>query len=192
MVNVQATYALDQGDIYSAYELYLSAGLYNPAHDLAVLELSPDAVVRRDLDLLKTLFERFEPAVSQGQAIDGWHVRGKVRKSWFHFHSSILTHHSTKVFLDYAHIMTRLPELYDEQQLHSTDAVPDAAHAAEVEELTRRASKIIGILPDVLRNGKTDARHKAALAEMTGGLVGLVDRLRPLGLVRASFIVTIV
>ena len=70
----QAIYALDKGEVYHAYELYLSAGLYNPAHDLAVLELAPDAVIHRDLDLLKELFERFI-----GRPTDDWHIRGKVR-----------------------------------------------------------------------------------------------------------------
>jgi len=70
-------YALDQGDVFRAYELYISAGLYNLAHDLAVLELAPDAVIRRDLDLLKTLFVPFDKD-GRGDKIDGWFVRGKV------------------------------------------------------------------------------------------------------------------
>ena len=70
----QATHALDNGEVYTAYELYLTAGLFNPAHDLAVLELAPDAVIHRDLDLLKDIFQRFE-----GRPVDDWHIRGKVR-----------------------------------------------------------------------------------------------------------------
>ena len=66
-------YALDKGDTFEAYELFLSAGLYNSAHDLAVLELAPDAVIRKDLELLKELFSRLS-----GHLVDGWHVRGKV------------------------------------------------------------------------------------------------------------------
>jgi nuclear pore complex protein Nup98-Nup96 len=66
-------HALDKGEIFTAYELYLSAGLYNPAHDLAVLELAPDAVIRKDLEFLKELFSRFS-----AQPVDSWHVRGKV------------------------------------------------------------------------------------------------------------------
>ena len=64
---------MSEGDIFSAYELYLSAEMYNAAHNLAVLELAPDAVIRQDLDLLNDLFQRFA-----GQSIDGWEVRGKV------------------------------------------------------------------------------------------------------------------
>lgn len=60
--------------LYDAYELYIAAGLWNYAHDLAVLELAPDAVIRRDYELLKELFSRMS-----GQSVDGWHVRGKVR-----------------------------------------------------------------------------------------------------------------
>lgn len=70
-------YALNQGDVFRAYELYTSAGLYNLAHDLAVLELAPDAVIRRDLDLLKTLFVPFDKD-GRRDKIDGWFVRGKV------------------------------------------------------------------------------------------------------------------
>lgn len=66
-------YALDCGDVYGAYELYLAAGMYNAAHDLAVLELAPDAVIRADLELLKSLFEQF-----LDHPVDDWHVRGKV------------------------------------------------------------------------------------------------------------------
>ena len=70
-------YELNQGDVFRAYELYTSAGLYNLAHDLAVLELAPDAVIRRDLDLLKTLFVPFDKN-GRRDKIDGWFVRGKV------------------------------------------------------------------------------------------------------------------
>lgn len=67
-------YALDNGDVYGAYELYLSANQWNAAHDLAVLELAPEAVLRQDLDLLKSLFEKLEK-----HPVDDWHERGQVR-----------------------------------------------------------------------------------------------------------------
>lgn len=66
-------HALYKGNVFEAYELFLSAGLYNPAHDLAVLELAPDAVIRKDLELLKELFAKFSE-----RPVDGWHIRGKV------------------------------------------------------------------------------------------------------------------
>lgn len=69
----KALHALDSGKIYEAYELFLSAGSYNLAHELAVLELAPDAVLRRDFELLKSLFARFV-----GRPVEGWHLRGKV------------------------------------------------------------------------------------------------------------------
>ena len=71
----QALHALDTGDVYDAYELYLSAASYDPAHEIAVLELAPNAIIRRDLDLLKEIFERFE---GKEDKIDGWSIRGKV------------------------------------------------------------------------------------------------------------------
>lgn len=50
------------------------AQLYNPAHELAVLELAPDAIIRKDLDLLKDIFERFN-----SKKVDNWNTRGKVQ-----------------------------------------------------------------------------------------------------------------
>jgi hypothetical protein len=47
--------------------------MHSAAHELAVFELAPEAVIRNDLELLKVLFERL--AV---HPVDGWHVRGKV------------------------------------------------------------------------------------------------------------------
>ena len=82
-----------------------------------------------------------------------------------------------QVFLDYVHAMTRMPEL--REYLDDADAVPDAAHAAEVEELTRGVPRMISMLPDVLRD-RSDIRHDAALAEMIAGLTQRLDQLRPL------------
>lgn len=69
----QAVYALNEGEVYRAYELYLTAGLFTPAHDLAVLELAPDAIIHRDLELLEEIFQRFV-----GHPVEDWHARGKV------------------------------------------------------------------------------------------------------------------
>ncbi len=69
----QAIYALDSGNMYDAYELYLQAGLYDAAHGIAVLELAPDAVIRQDLILLRELMEPFE-----GRSVSGWNERGRV------------------------------------------------------------------------------------------------------------------
>ena len=73
-LDVQAIYALDSGNVYDAYELYLKAGLYDAAHNIAVLELAPDAIIRHDLMLLKDLFEVFD-----GRPVSGWIERGKAR-----------------------------------------------------------------------------------------------------------------
>lgn len=70
---MKAVFAIYEGRVFDAYQLYLNAGLYQQAHDLAVTELAPEAVIRQDLDLLISLFERIA-----NQAVDGWHVRGKV------------------------------------------------------------------------------------------------------------------
>lgn len=75
--------------------------------------------------------------------------------------------------------MRRLPELQEEQ---GDDAVPDAHQLSEIDELAKSVPRLIGILPDVLRDSG-DLRHGAALAEMVSGLVGQVDKVRPLVLV---------
>lgn len=62
--------------MYGAYEHYFRAGMYNAAHDLAVLQLAPDAVIRKDMKLLQTLFQRFTT-----KGVHDWNVRGKVRHS---------------------------------------------------------------------------------------------------------------
>lgn len=62
--------------MYEAFDLYVSSGLWNSAHELAFLELAPDAVVRQDHELLRTIFSRLS-----GHPIDGWFLRGKVCKS---------------------------------------------------------------------------------------------------------------
>ena len=71
---LEAVHALDSGKLYDAYDLYVAAGLYDPAHDIAVLELAPDAIIRQDLLLLRELFEVFE-----GRTVSNWNERGKVR-----------------------------------------------------------------------------------------------------------------
>lgn len=80
--------------------------------------------------------------------------------------------------------MTRLPELKDRMD---DDAVPDASEALELEEFARTIPKLIGILPDLLRE-RTDPRHNVALAEMVSGLTACLDKVRPLALVRSHFL----
>ena len=52
--------------------------MYNAAHNLAILELAPDAIIRQDLELLRTLFIRFD-GDGKRDKIEHWFVRGKVR-----------------------------------------------------------------------------------------------------------------
>lgn len=56
------------------------AGLYNDAHNIAVLELAPDAILARDLDLIKELFEVFDSETKHDK-IEEWFVRGKVNQN---------------------------------------------------------------------------------------------------------------
>ncbi|KAJ8472744.1 hypothetical protein ONZ45_g16544 [Pleurotus djamor] len=150
----KAIRAYDDGRLYEAFELYYSATEYNAAHDIAVLDLAPDVIIRKDLELLESLFSRFE-----GKPVDGWHTRGKL-------------------FLDYVHVTKRLAELHDE---HDSSTVEDAVQATEIDDISRSAARLIGLLPDVLCRRK-DVRHNAALAEVVAGLVTAVERVRPLAL----------
>jgi nuclear pore complex protein Nup98-Nup96 len=54
--------------------------MYNAAHNLATLELAPDAIIRQDLELLRSLFIRFD-GDGKRDKIEHWFVRGKVRFS---------------------------------------------------------------------------------------------------------------
>lgn len=82
----QALYAISQGKVFEAYELYMAAGLYQSAHDLAVVELAPEAVIRQDLVFLTSLFERMT-----SYPIDGWHLKGKARPPLLLDRSLLLT-----------------------------------------------------------------------------------------------------
>ncbi|KAF7294383.1 SNF2 family helicase [Mycena kentingensis (nom. inval.)] len=152
----KAIYALHSGKVYDAFELYCAAGMRDDAHTLAVNKLSPDVIIRNDLDLLSTMFSRF-----QGRPVNGWHARGKV-------------------LLDYANIVTRLPLLEDEiQHARTHDEISEKEE--ERDDLARGASKLVNLLPDVLED-RSDLRHNAALATMIEKLVALVDRVQPLAM----------
>ncbi|CAA7267293.1 unnamed protein product [Cyclocybe aegerita] len=159
----KAMYELDCGNVYGAYELYLSAQNWNAAHNLAVLELAPDAIIRKDFDLLRNLFAPFTSA-SRRDKIEQWSVRGQV-------------------VLDYVNVMTRLPKLLGAVAADNeeSEAIHDTSQAAEIDELSKRVPKIIGILPDALHRSRTsDDRHVAALEEMTKDLLSLVEKAQPL------------
>ncbi|KXN87771.1 Nuclear pore complex protein Nup98-Nup96 [Leucoagaricus sp. SymC.cos] len=162
----KAQYAFSNGDFFTAYELFLAAGLYNAAHNIAVLELAPDAILARDLDLVKELFEVFD-SEARHDKIEGWFVRGKV-------------------LLDYVHILTRLPKLQDQIEDEVEDgrpAVTDAVVAQEIDDLTRRVPRIIGILPDVFyRSWTSDRRHVAATEEMVKNLLAIIEKTKPIAL----------
>ncbi|KAG6334962.1 hypothetical protein ID866_4118 [Astraeus odoratus] len=153
----KALYAVYRGNFFEAYQLYMAAGLYQAAHDLAVTELAPEAVIQQDFELLVSLFERMNH-----QTIDGWHLKGKA-------------------YMDYAHAMTRLPELH--ASISDSNDI-DPAEEQELESLARSIPKLIGILPELLPS-QSDPRHKVALSEMTSGLIANLDQVKPLALVQA-------
>lgn len=62
-----------KGNAFDAYEHFLKADEQGMAHDIAVKDLAPDAVVRGDMSLLRALFKPFNP-----QAVPDWSFRGKV------------------------------------------------------------------------------------------------------------------
>ena len=81
--------------------------------------------------------------------------------------------------MDYANATARLPDLKENLD---ENAVPDASEAHELEELTRSVPKLIGILPDVLRD-RGDARHNVALAGMVSDLTVALDQVNSQALV---------
>jgi len=83
-----------------------------------------------------------------------------------------------QVFLDYAHAMTRLPELI--QDLRASQE--DGSQVAELEEMTRTIPKLIGLLPAMVRD-QADARQNVAVATMISGLTRHLDNTLPLALV---------
>lgn len=83
-----------------------------------------------------------------------------------------------QVFLDYAHAMTRLPELI--QDLRASQE--DSSQVAELEELTRTIPKLMGLLPAMVRD-QADVRQNVAVATMISGLTRHLDNALPLALV---------
>ena len=81
--------------------------------------------------------------------------------------------------MDYTNATVRLPDL---KERSDEDAVPDAVEAQELEELMRSAPKLIGILPDVLRD-RGDARHNIALSGMVSDLTAALDQVNSQALV---------
>ncbi|KAG5716102.1 Nuclear pore complex protein Nup98-Nup96 [Termitomyces sp. T112] len=149
ITEAKANYALDNGDIFDAYELFLQAELYDTAHDLAIVELAPDAILRQDFELLKNLFTIFV-----NHPVIGWHVRGKI-------------------FLDYVKIMTYLPRPAVEG-----DAVADLVQNSRFEDLIKNVPRLIELVPDLFREG-SDPRHGVALTEMVAGIMRQVKKYAP-------------
>lgn len=94
--------------------------------------------------------------------------------------------------MDYVHILTRLPKLQDQIEEDNEDgrpAVADAAVSQEIDDLTRRVPRIIGILPDVFyRSWTSDRRHAAATEEMVKNLLATTEKTKPIALVRISLL----
>ncbi|GJJ14892.1 hypothetical protein Clacol_009162 [Clathrus columnatus] len=139
-----------EGRTFDAYEHFLKADEQRMAHDIAVYDLAPEAVIKGDLALLRALFRPFDP-----QAVDDWTFRGKI-------------------FLDYADVMEKLPHLLAVSQ---ENVVHDASEATEISRLKNLVPQLIRIIPDALRD-RTDPRHRAALSEMSGKLLLSFDSIR--------------
>ena len=98
------------------------------------------------------------------------------------------------MFIDYVKILTRVPVLHEQMEAERKERgggaiIPDAAQTDELDDLVRRAPKVIALLPDVLHRGRsTDDRHAAAIEEMTQRLLAVVGKARPGTLV--SFLIS--
>jgi nuclear pore complex protein Nup98-Nup96 len=82
--------------------------------------------------------------------------------------------------------MKRVPQLHNSVD---ADSMPDAAEASEIDEIARTIPRLIGILPDVLRD-RTDPRHNVAVAEMISKLMLCMQAIKPLAIVRTFHILT--
>lgn len=71
--SAQAVAAKYNGDIWAEYQLLILAEQFGSAHEIAVLELAPEAILRNDMLLLRKLFEPFEP-----NQVAEWDAGGKV------------------------------------------------------------------------------------------------------------------
>lgn len=87
--------------------------------------------------------------------------------------------------------MSRVPEL--RENLQAEDAIPDASEASELELLTGRIPRLVGILPDVLRDKPgTGERCKAALSHILSKLLDCLDPTRPVSGFPYPFLSTII
>lgn len=75
--------------------------------------------------------------------------------------------------------MKRVPEMRQRQQSEN-DAVPDVTEEMELEMLSSKIPKLLGILPDVLRDKPGGGvKSGAALSVMLTQLLTCMDPLRP-------------
>ncbi|KIJ52381.1 hypothetical protein M422DRAFT_202467 [Sphaerobolus stellatus SS14] len=153
-----------EGRTFDAYEHFLKADQQRIAHDIAVNDLAPDAIIRGELALLRALFRPFDP-----QAVDDWSFRGKL-------------------FLDYVDATERIPELIVALQ---ENAILDASDAMELDRLRNLIPQLIRALPDVFRD-RNDPRHNAALSEMLSGLLSRYDSIKTKSTVQPDFDATLV
>ncbi|EIW78425.1 hypothetical protein CONPUDRAFT_156410 [Coniophora puteana RWD-64-598 SS2] len=154
----KALYAIYQGQVFDAYTLYMEAGLHQAAHDLAIADLAPEAVIRHDLELLRSLFGKME-----SRPINGWAQRGKA-------------------LLDYANALVRIPELHAAM---TERAVPDTLQEQELDQFSRSIPRLIGVLPAIFPS-TANIQHRVAVSEMASRLTTALDSIRPLALVSVS------
>ncbi|KAL5494856.1 hypothetical protein ACEPAI_318 [Sanghuangporus weigelae] len=146
----KATYAFYSGDVYLAYELYTDAKTYQSAHELAITYLAPEAVLRDELDVLTRLFTALD-----SNRVSGFDVGGQL-------------------FIDYARIVSRIPELREIQLVEVTELTE--AEKSELDALNTRIPRLIEILPDVLHDKPgTGDQCRAALSHMLSRLLDCVD-----------------
>lgn len=61
------------GDAFGEYHALIHAESYNAAQRILISKLAPEAILREDMELLRTLCEALE-----GKGADGWEYGGKV------------------------------------------------------------------------------------------------------------------
>lgn len=72
-IKSKATYAMYEGDVFGAYELYMDAKVHRMAHELAINYLAPEAILREDYQLLQSLFNDIDQTM-----VDDFFLGGQV------------------------------------------------------------------------------------------------------------------
>ncbi|KAG8907639.1 hypothetical protein FRB99_003101 [Tulasnella sp. 403] len=144
--------ALYDNNTFEAYQSFMTAGLEDMAHDIAVSELAPEIVIRGDVMLLHQLFAAFAPS-----KVKNWHERGLL-------------------YLQYAECMLDIPRLLQALVQEPNDE-SDPTDEVNLRRLAQLVPHLLENLPKLFEHRGEDVKQRVCLAEMLSGLVRLLGPL---------------